>query len=76
MGAWDVTQGVGDVLTPHSGEINPTFPTQCFQWECKGKWGRKGEVLSSPPVQTDGEAEQTFPALQSRHGLSFLIGAF
>lgn len=42
MGAWDVTQGVGDVLTPHSGEINPTFPTQCFQWECNRQVGQKG----------------------------------
>lgn len=45
MGTWDVTQGLGDAPTPDSDEINPTFPTQGFQWECNRQTGQKGGVF-------------------------------
>ena len=61
MTPWGSGMGLSDVLTPHSDEINPTFPTRCFQWNATGKGVKKGELLSSPPVQIDGEAEQTSP---------------
>lgn len=60
MGAWDVTQGVGDVLTPHSGEINPIFLLSVSNGNVKASGAERGRFYLVPQSRQMGKQSKPF----------------